>query len=71
VRNTKREAYMAIEFYNVKTRSKVSVDESQVKKVVLKTASGDRFALRAQHEGTNLTKFISKATYDTLNVSQG
>ncbi len=62
---------MAIEFYNVKTRSKVSVDESQVKKVVMKTASGDRFALRAQYEGTNLTKFISKATYDTLSVPQG
>lgn len=61
---------MAIEFYNVKTRQKVSVDESQVKKVVY-TPQGNgnpRYAVRAQVDGTNLTKFISKATYDTLEV---
>lgn len=62
---------MAIEFYNVKTRSKVSVDEANVKKVAMDTRGGTRYALRAEHEGTNLTKFISKDTYETLDVAQG
>ena len=62
---------MSVEFYSVKTRSKVQVDEGQVKKVVLQTKSGDRYALQGMHEGTKLTKFISKATYDSLNVAKG
>ena len=62
---------MAIEFYSVKIRQKVSIDESKVKKVVLKTKSGERYALKAEHEGSNLTKFINKATYDSSTVAQG
>ena len=62
---------MAIEFYSVKVRQKVSIDESNVKKVVLKTKSGERYALKAEHEGSNLTKFINKATYDASPVAEG
>jgi hypothetical protein len=63
---------MAIEFYNVKTRQKVSVDESKVKKVVYNPkGSSPRYAVRAEVDGTALTKFVSKATYDSLNVPQG
>lgn len=64
---------MAIEFYSVKSRQKVSIDESQVKKVVYHPQGSEgkpRYALRAEHEGSNLTKFISKDTYDTLNVPE-
>jgi len=69
----KEEAIMAIEFYDVKTRQKVSVDESKVKKVVYhpKGTGGPRYGLRAEHDGRTLTKFISKADYDGLNVPQG
>lgn len=64
--------HMAIEFYNVKTRQKVEVDESQVKKVVYqpKGQGSPRYAVRAEVDGTPLTKFVSKATYDSLNVPE-
>ena len=59
-----------IEFYNVKTRQKVSVDEKSVKKVVFhpKGAGNPRYGLRTEVDGTALTKFVSKATYDSLDV---
>jgi len=61
-----------MQFYNVKTRSKVEVPDSDLKKTkyVRKTTKGDqvRYALRANVNGTNLTKFVSKDTYDSLNV---
>lgn len=63
-----------MQFYNVKTRSKVDVADSQLKKTkyVRKTTKGDqvRYALRANVNGTNLTKFVSKDVYDSLNVPQ-
>lgn len=64
---------MAIEFFDVKTRTKVSVDESQVKKVVYepKGSGGKRYAVRAQYEGRNLTKFISEEAYKNLAVPEG
>ena len=62
---------MAIEFYNVKTRSKVSIDESQVKKVTYTPNSGSpRYAVRAEQDGVKLTKFVSKEFYDKLNVPE-
>ena len=62
---------MAIEFYNVKKRKKVSIDESSVEKVEYKkeTSKGTqvRFAFKAvDDDGTNLTKFCSKVDYDAL-----
>lgn len=64
---------MTIEFYNVKTRQKVGIDETQVRKVkyLPQGAQSPRFAIKAEHEGTTLTKFVSKATYDSLNVPEG
>mgnify|MGYP001357396861 FL=1 len=62
---------MAIEFYNVKKRKKVQIDESSIEKVEYKreTTKGVqiRYAFKAQDDdGTNLTKFCSKADYDKL-----
>tara|TARA_A100001011_G_C13970731_1_gene699157 strand:- start:412 stop:606 length:195 start_codon:yes stop_codon:yes gene_type:complete len=63
---------MAIEFYNVKKRKKVSIDESKIEKVEynrkLKDGSTQvRYAFKAvDDDGTNLTKFCSKADYDKL-----
>jgi hypothetical protein len=64
---------MAIEFYNVKKRKKVSINESGIKKVEYKreTAKGVqvRYAFRAQDDdGTNLTKFVSKVDYDKVDA---
>ena len=64
---------MAIVFYNVKKRKKVDINESDIKKVEYKreTSKGTqvRYAFRAQDDdGTNLTKFVSKADYESINA---
>ena len=64
---------MAIEFYNVKKKKKVTINESEIKKVEYKreTTKGTqvRYAFRAQDDdGTNLTKFVSKADYDKVDA---
>ncbi len=65
---------MAIEFYNVKKRKKVSINESEIKKVEYKreTSKGTqiRYAFRGQDDdGTNLTKFVSKTDYDKVEAT--
>ena len=61
-----------IEFYNVKKKKKVKIDQSNVSKHVYekKTKTGKlsvRYALKAVDEdGTKLTKFCSKADYDSV-----
>ena len=62
---------MAIEFITLKKRKKVQIDESNIEKVEYKrdTTKGTqiRYAFKAQDDdGTNLTKFCSKADYDKL-----
>lgn len=63
---------MAIEFYNVKKRKKVSIDESNIEKVkydrTLKDGSVQtRYAFKAvDDDGTNLTKFCSKSDWDNI-----
>ena len=63
---------MAVQFYNVKKRKKVEIDESKVEKVTydreLKDGSTQtRYAFKAQDDdGTNLTKFCSKADFEGL-----
>jgi Holliday junction resolvase len=68
-----RRTEVAIEFYDVKSREKVSIPEDQIKKTVYhpKGSGGKpRYALRAEHNGTNLTKFVNKDTYDSMNVPE-
>ena len=60
-----------IKFYNVKKRESVEIAEADCKKVIYKreTSKGvqERYAVRAKDDdGTNLTKFVSKDTYDKL-----
>ena len=64
---------MAIEFYNVKKRKKVQINESEIskKEYPRETSKGTqiRYAFRAQDDdGTNLTKFVSKADYDKVKA---
>jgi hypothetical protein len=61
-----------IEFYNVKKKQKVLVDQSKVTKKAYEkiTKAGNlsiRYSLKAVDEdGTKLTKFCSKADYDSI-----
>jgi hypothetical protein len=63
---------MAIEFYNVKKRKKVKIDEGSIKKVKYERKLKDkstqvRYAFKAKdNDGTSLTKFCSKADWDKL-----
>ncbi len=63
---------MAIEFYDVKLRKKVSIEESGVRKTTFETKNGQvRYGLRAKTEdGRNLTKFVSKSDWDSLKVPE-
>ncbi|MBW4436178.1 MAG: hypothetical protein KME04_03540 [Pleurocapsa minor GSE-CHR-MK-17-07R] len=54
-----------VEFYDVKTRTKVQVDEKSVKKTTFTTKTGQtRYGLRGEHDGRTLTKFVSKADWE-------
>jgi hypothetical protein len=60
---------MAVEFYDVKERKKVSVDESKIKKTKYQRKLKDgsvqvRYAFRAKIGSRQLTKFCSKADWD-------
>jgi hypothetical protein len=65
-----------MKFFNVKKRKQVEIPEAKIKKAVYKrkTSKGvqERYAVRAQDDdGTNLTKFIDKATFDKLSCPLG
>lgn len=58
-------------FYNVNKRTSVDIPESDCRKIAYRreTYKGiqERYAVRAiDDDGTNLTKFINKKTYDSL-----
>ena len=60
-----------MKFYNVKKRKAVTVADGDCRKVVYKrkTIKGvqERYAVRAQDDdGTNLTKFLNKASFEKL-----
>jgi len=62
-----------VEFYDVKKRAKVSVPVSQIKKKMYKrtTKNGSeqiRYAVTAEVDSSRLTKFVSRDTWDSLDV---
>lgn len=64
-----------IEFYDVKKRAKVSVSASQVKKAKYERPTKDggtqvRYALKAEVDGSKLTKFVSKDTWDSISAPE-
>ena len=65
------------ELYNVRKKAKVQIDDSKCTKVIYskKTKSGaiqEHYAVKAvDDDGTNLTKFITKAAYDSLKCKVG
>ena len=62
-----------IEFYNVKKKSKVKIAPEKVeRKVYEKTTKNGKLSIRyafsaVDEDGTKLTKFCSKADYDSLS----
>lgn len=61
---------MPQEFYDVKTKSKVMVDEKNIYKTTFTSETGQvRYGLRGKTaDGRPLTKFVSKETWDSLKV---
>jgi hypothetical protein len=63
---------MSVSFYDVKTRQKVDVPESDVKKTKYErtTKAGKvqvRYALRGSYQGRNLTKFVGQADWEAFD----
>ena len=63
-----------IEFYNVRKKSKVQIEEKDITPVkyerVTKTGKHvTRYGLKSEDEGTKLTKFCSKEVYDAMGGS--
>jgi hypothetical protein len=66
---------MEIQFYDVKSRQKVGVPESEVRKTRYERATKDggtstRYAFRGLYEGTKLTKFVSREDWERLDVPE-
>ena len=63
---------MSVEFYDVKTRKKVSIDDKNVMKTTFTTANGQtRYGLRGKTDDNRmLTKFISKADWDKVKYPE-
>ena len=60
-----------MEFYNVKTRQKVDIPESGLKKRTLVQKNGKRtYAVTGEDKGTKLVRFVSKQQYDALQVPE-
>ena len=66
--------FVDIQFYDVKSRQKVSVPESDVKrtKYQRETSKGmqTRYALRGTYNGSKLTKFVSQADWEKINAPE-
>jgi len=63
----------SIDFYDVRKRAKVSVSISDVKKTKYERKTKDggtqvRYAVKAEVEGSKLTKFVSKDVWDSMDV---
>jgi hypothetical protein len=66
---------VSVQFYDVKARAKVDVAEGDIRKTkyVRKLTGGStqtRYALRAKHNGVNLTKFVNQQVWDSMNVPE-
>jgi hypothetical protein len=60
-----------MQFYNVKKRAKVEVADTDIKKKKYEGRGGYRYAARAvDDDGINLTKFITKEMFDSLDVPE-
>lgn len=65
---------LIVEFYDVKSRSKVKIGEANIvkKKMVKKTKTGTqtRYALIGEHDGRKLWKFVNEELFTKTNVKE-
>ena len=63
---------MAVEFYDVKTRKKVKVEDKDVTKTTFTTKNGQvRYGVRGKtSDGRTLTKFVSKSDWDSMKYAK-
>ena len=60
-----------MEFYNVKTRQKVNISESKLRKRTLVQKTGRHtYAVTGEENGTKLFRFVNKDQYDALQVPE-
>ena len=60
-----------MEFYNVKTKQKVDIPESGLRKRTLVQKNGRHtYAVTAEENGAKLFRFVSKQQYDDLQVPE-
>lgn len=64
-----------MEFYNLKTKSKMDVDEKHIKKQTFtrETSGGKtqtRYALVAEVDGTRMFKFVNQKTYESVKAPE-
>ena len=64
-----------VQFYDVKKRAKVDVPVSNCWKTKYERPTKDggtqvRYAVKAEMEGSKLTKFVSKDVWDTLSCPE-
>ena len=60
-----------MEFYNVKTRQKVDIPESNLQKRTLVQKNGRHtYAVTGEKDGAKLVRFVSKQQYDALQVPE-
>lgn len=62
----------SVEFYDVKVRKKVKIDEKNITKTKFTTKNGQtRYGLRAQtKDGRNLTKFVSQKDWEAAKYKE-
>lgn len=60
-----------MEFYNVKTRQKVDIPESDLSKRIMVQKNGkSTYAVTGEKDGARLVRFVSKQQYDALQVPE-
>ena len=60
-----------MEFYNVKTKQRVDIPESELKKRTMVRKNGRHtYAVTGEEQGTKLVRFVSKQQYDALKVPE-
>ena len=62
----------SVEFYDVKVRSKVKIDEANVSKTTFTSKNNQvRYAIRGKtDDGRNLTKFVSKSDWEKMSYPE-
>ncbi len=60
-----------MEFYNVRSRQKVDIPESGLRKRIMVRKDGRHtYAVTGEDNGTKLVRFVSKQQYDALQVPE-